>query len=85
MKKKVIFSLFVAMLLSFSMMAKSNHTTVKVSSDVNKKHHKAPQKTINTNVTCLVVDLSCMRALACGSTGGALVRDAIRLEAALCG
>jgi hypothetical protein len=85
MKKKVIFSLFVAMLLSFSMMAKSNHTIVKVSHHVNKKYHKAPQKIINTNVDCLVVQLSCMRALACGSTGGGLVRDAIRLEGALCG
>lgn len=84
MKKKAFFSLFVAMLLSFGMMEKSNHTTAKVSHDATKKHSKTIQKTINTNVTCVIVNLSCMRALACGETFGGLVRDAIRLEGALC-
>ena len=87
MKKKAIFSVICTILLSFGAMAKSNHTTVKMSHYVNKKHckDKAPHTTINTNVSCMIVNLSCMRGLACGSTGGGLVRDAIRLESALCG
>ncbi|MDZ7900224.1 MAG: hypothetical protein U5N85_19650 [Arcicella sp.] len=83
MKKKAFFSLFVAMLLSFGMMAKSSCTTAKVNYSMQKEYKKTPRKTIN--VSCLVVQLSCMRALACGSTGGELVRDAIRLEGGLCG
>lgn len=84
MKKKVFFSLFVAMLLSFGMMAKSNHTAVKFKHGMEGKHSKISQKTLNANVTCVVVNLSCMRALACGETAGGMVRDAIRLQSALC-
>jgi hypothetical protein len=85
MKKKVFFSLFVAMLLSFGMMAKSNHTTVKVIHGVVKNHIITPQKIANTNVNCVVVLLSCMKALSCGSSTTAIVEEAMRLEDALCG
>lgn len=85
MKKKAFFSLFVAMLLSFGMMAKSNHLTVKVSYEVAKKQSMASQKTVNTNVNCVIVLLSCMRALSCGSSATSIVEEALRLEDALCG
>lgn len=84
MKKKAFFSLFVAMLLSFGVMAMSNHAKVKVNHDATKKHSKTVQKITCANVTCVIVNLSCMRALACGETVGGLVRDAVRLEGALC-
>lgn len=85
MKKKAIFSLFVAMLFSFGMMAKSNHLTVKVSYEVAKKQSMASQKTVNTNVNCVIVLLSFMRALSCGSSATSIVEEALRLEDALCG
>ena len=84
MKKKLIFSVICTILLSFGAMAKSNHKTVKVSYEGYKKYSKAPRKTTNTNLTCVIVNLSCMRALACGETVGGVVREALRLEDALC-
>lgn len=85
MKKKLILSVICTILLSFGAMAKSNHKKVKVMHGVTKKYSKTLQKTTKTNVTCVIVNLSCMRALACGETFGGLVRDAVRLEDALCG
>lgn len=73
------------MLFSFGMMAKSNHLTVKVSYEVAKKQSMASKKTVNTNVNCVIVLLSCMRALSCGSSATSIVEEALRLEDALCG
>lgn len=85
MKKKLILSVICTVLLSFGAMAKSNHTTVKVIHGVVKNHIIAPQKTVNTKVNCVVVLLSCMKALSCGSSTTSIVEEALRLEDALCG
>jgi hypothetical protein len=85
MKKKLILSVICTILLSFGAMAKSDYTTFKVIHDVDKNHSKVHQKTIKSNVTCVIVLLSCMRALACGSSTTSIVNEAFRLEDALCG
>lgn len=86
MKKKVIFSLFVAMLLSFGMMAKSN-TLLKTKSFVNKRQNVIVRKSVKEKkitCECLVYTTTCgVKGIVCGSQW-AMMADALVAEAAFC-
>ncbi len=87
MKKKAIFSLFVAMLLSFGMMAKSNSLS-KAKPFVNKKQNVVIRKSIKEKkkitCECLIYTTTCgVRGIVCGSQFE-MMEDALTAEAAFC-
>jgi hypothetical protein len=87
MKKKAFFSLFVAMLLSFGMMAKSNHTISKVKYSVVKKHNAIVRKSLKEKKVaceCVIIMTSCaVKGIACGSIWE-MMEDALIAEEAFC-
>lgn len=87
MKKKAFLSLFVATLLSFSMMAKSNYKITKVKHGVVKKHNVVAKKSTSNKVfSCLPVSLSCgISGWACGETFQDIIDNAFWADGRLCG
>ena len=86
MKKKAIFSLFVAMLLSFGMMAKSN-TSSRAKPFVSKKQNVIVRKSFKEKkitCECLVYTTTCgVKGIVCGSFWE-MMEDALTAENAFC-